>query len=92
MGTSGTSQAPEDEPAQEAAHGAGQGAGEDDDDFIEVEGHPKDRRQQAFTACWCKNEWVCNEEIPFSEEVDRVEKAAKRLIKEVMVSHDFLSL
>ena len=57
-----------------------------DDEVEEIQGRPHDGRQQIYVWHQRGDHWVGHEEIAETEEAERVERAAKRLVNEVNVS------
>jgi hypothetical protein len=61
-------------------------AAESDDDIVEeIQGHPQDGRQHVYICHRRGDHYVCHEEISIDKEMERVEQAARQLIKEVQV-------
>jgi hypothetical protein len=57
-----------------------------DDEVEEIEGHPHDGRQHVYVWRQRGDHFIGHEELAETEEADRVERAAKRLVDEVKVS------
>jgi len=57
----------------------------EEDEVEEILGRPQDKRQHVYVSRWRNDEWVMHEEIPEVKETLKVERAAKRLVKEVQV-------
>ena len=57
-----------------------------DDEVEEIQGRPHDGRQHVYVLRQRGDHWAGHEEIVETEEVARVEHAAKRLVDEVKVS------
>jgi hypothetical protein len=70
------------EQEQEQAN-AEQVAESDDDVIEEIQGHPQDGRQHVYICCERGDHYVCHEEISIDEETEWVERAARRLVREV---------
>jgi hypothetical protein len=66
--------------------GAKQVTESDDDVIEEIQGHPQDERQHVYICREHGDHCVCHEELSIDEETERVERAARRLIREVQVS------
>jgi hypothetical protein len=59
-------------------------AAESNDDVIEeIQGHPQDGRQHIYVCREHGDHYVCHEEISIDEETNRVDRAVRRLIREV---------
>jgi hypothetical protein len=57
---------------------------ESDDDVVKkIQGHPHDGHQHVYVCRGRGDHYVCHEEISIDEETQRVERAVKRLIREV---------
>jgi hypothetical protein len=70
--------------SQEQEEAGAEQAVESDDDIVkEIQGHPQDGRQHVYICHECGDHYVCHEEISIDEETGRVERAARRLIREV---------
>ena len=52
----------------------------------EIQGHPQDGRQHVYVSRQRGDHFISHEELAETEEVARVERAAKRLMDEVKVS------
>jgi hypothetical protein len=63
--------------------GAEQAVESDDDVVEEIQGHPQDGRQHIYICRERGDHYVCHEEISIDEETNRVERAARWLIREV---------
>jgi hypothetical protein len=76
------------EPNQEQGRTSiDQAAESNDDDVVEdIQGHPQDGWQHVYIYHKRGHHYVCHEEISIDEETERVERAARRLIREVQVS------
>jgi len=57
-----------------------------DDEVEEIQGHPHDGRQHVYMRRQRGDHFIGHEELMETEEVARVERAAKRLVDEVKVS------
>jgi hypothetical protein len=57
-----------------------------DDEVEEIQACPRDGRQHVYVWRQCGDHWAGHEEIAETEEAERVERAAKRLVNEVRVS------
>jgi hypothetical protein len=66
--------------------GAEQAAEFDDDIIEEIQGHPQDGHQHVYICRKRGDHYVYHEEISIDKEIERVERAARRLIGEVQVS------
>jgi len=63
-----------------------------DDEVEEIEGRPQDSRQHVYVWRQRGDHFIGHEELAETEEADRVERAAKRLMDEVKVSDPLLCL
>jgi hypothetical protein len=73
--------------SQEQEQAGAKQATESDDDVIkEIQGHPQDGWQHVYICRECEDHCICHEELSIDEETERVERAARRLIREVQVS------
>jgi hypothetical protein len=74
-------------PNQEQGQTSTNQVAESDDDVVEeIQGHPQDGWQHMYVCREHGDHYVCHKEISIDEEMERVERVARRLIREVQVS------